>query len=175
MSAQAAVVGVYFWIEQSREARANGSFGVEVLSGWAARDLVLETPQGQRRTLQRTRGKTVVLHFWATWCAPCRTELPQLLELGRELERERGGIEIVAVAVNDDWKAIRDFFGGRVPPAIHLDASGDAAEAFEVSALPDTYVLDASGMPRARMAGTRNWRTAHAAETLRRLSASWER
>jgi thiol-disulfide isomerase/thioredoxin len=167
--AQGLAVLLYQWIEQTRRAAEEPPFRYERLSGRTARDLVLLRPDGKSRRLAELRGRPVLLHFWATWCAPCKAELPQLLELGDELKRERG-FELLAVAVHDDWASIRAFFADRVPDAIHLDPIGEAAKAFEVSVLPDSYVLNAAGAPIARLAGERAWKSLQAHETMRRFA-----
>jgi len=91
---------------------------------------------------------------------PCVKELPSLLAFARET-RERG-IEAVAIAVEDDWKAISAFFGGSVPPEVIVETDGAAHKRFGVSTLPDTYLVEPAGKVVERYHGARDWR-AHAA------------
>jgi thiol-disulfide isomerase/thioredoxin len=105
-----------------------------------------------------------VVHFWATWCEPCRDELPGLLALAGELRGR--GVELVAVAVDDDWDAIRAFFDGTVPPAVVVTRDPDLHKRFGVSTLPDTYVVDRDGRLVERFHGARDWRTAAARDHL---------
>lgn len=92
----------------------------------------------------------VIVHFWATWCAPCRVELPSLLEAA-----ERDGVRLIA-ATDEDWAAVERFFDGEVPTAIARDPGGAARGAFGVSGLPDTFVVR-DGRVVARVGGPRSW------------------
>jgi thiol-disulfide isomerase/thioredoxin len=161
-----AVIG-YRWVEQARDATRPATFPYERLSSAPALDLVLVGPDGSRRTLEELRGQPVLLHFWATWCPPCREELPGLLELGREFQRA-GELRLIALSVDSDWAAIREFFGGSIPPEVNRDGAGSATLHYDVSTLPDTYLLDAAGSVRLRFNGTRDWRTERARDTLRK-------
>lgn len=110
--------------------------------------------------LARSAGEAVpafegvtLVHFWATWCSPCRRELPGLLRLADEVESVR------VVAVTDEpWSAVEAFFApDDVPRWIARDREGELARALGVGALPDTYVVDARGVARRRVAGPRDW------------------
>jgi len=108
-----------------------------------------------------------LVHFWATWCEPCRRELPGLLALARALE-----LELVAIAVDDDWAEIGLFFDGAVPPEIVIEPAGEALRALGVSTLPDSYLVDRAARVIERYDGERDWRTAAAQAHLRaRLGA----
>jgi thiol-disulfide isomerase/thioredoxin len=88
--------------------------------------------------------KVVVLNFWATWCAPCRLEMPQFQTL---YERYRDkGLQILAVNVQEDEKTVRDFLDQRTLSfPILLDREGLVAARYRVEAFPTTVVLDAEG------------------------------
>jgi len=161
-----AVLG-YRWVEQRREAARQATFSYERLSNAPAPGLELLGTDGSRRTLAELRGTPVLLHFWATWCLPCREELPGLVELGQELERTRE-LQLVALSLDRDWVAVREFFGGKVPPEIQRDATGSAAEHYAVSSLPDTFLIDKTGAVRLRFNGPREWRTQLARDTLKK-------
>ena len=109
---------------------------------------------GQPRQLAQWRGKVVVLNFWATWCAPCREEMPML---NRYADRYGGAVAVVGVAL-DNPVAVRNFvreFGIRYPILL-----GDAETSQWMRAagntqggLPFTVVLDPAGQPVARLLG----------------------
>lgn len=97
------------------------------------------------------RGRPVVVNIWASWCAPCRTEMPLLQKAADSFGDE---VTILGVASNDDPTAARRFrddFGLTYPNV--FDASGEARVALEVSAYPTTYVFDADGALRSRVSG----------------------
>jgi thiol-disulfide isomerase/thioredoxin len=119
-----------------------------------APDLTVERFGGARLMLPARSGHYQLVHFWATWCPPCRTELPALLDLA---ERERGRILVWAVSTDRDWPSVEGFLDGRVPPQVVRDPTGEAAHRYRVTGLPDTYLIDPDGRVRARFAGAQNW------------------
>jgi len=113
---------------------------------YAARSLA-----GRRVDLAGLRGKVVLLNLWATWCAPCRRELPDLAELHRRRARE--GLAIVAVSLDgaDERDEVAAFVKERdLPFAIWLDPESRASELFGVRTLPTTLLLGRDGVIRWR-------------------------
>jgi thiol-disulfide isomerase/thioredoxin len=75
----------------------------------------LPTLDGKRFSLASVKGQVVFVNFWATWCPPCRSEMPSMLALGRELEaRYPGKFKMVAISADDAWGPVKEFFGA--PP-----------------------------------------------------------
>ncbi len=90
------------------------------------------------------RGEVVVLHFWASWCGPCRKELPQIDALHQELARSGG--RVVAVSIDRDARNAADFARRHAPslPVYH-DGPDGLARTLDLPALPYTVVLDRDG------------------------------
>lgn len=111
----------------------------------------LETTAGRRKLGDFEQ--PTLLHFWATWCAPCRRELPRLGRLAQEAQNVR------VVAVSDEpWSALEAHFSpGPVPPWIARDSAGELAHTLGVGPLPDTYLIDVTGVARRRVAGSIDW------------------
>ena len=145
----------------------------EQVAGQSAVDLLLVRPDGTSRRLTDLRGRFVLLHFWATWCPPCREEFPALIETGRQLARERE-FELVAVTLDEDWGVLREFFRGEIPAEVYRDRGGDGSERYDLSTLPETFLLAPDGRPVLRFAGAREWRGAEALDLLRRQTAGME-
>jgi thiol-disulfide isomerase/thioredoxin len=165
---QGLAVLVYLGVARHRAPGLEQPFRYERLpAGRSAPDLILVGPDGSTRRLSDSRGETVLLHFWATWCPPCREELPQLLALGRDLARG-GRLEVVLVTLDEDWAAVRTYFGGEIPRGVVMEKSGHSTRAYAVSALPDTYVVAPDGALTLRFGGARDWRGAAAREVLKR-------
>ena len=165
--AAAQLVGVVLYrrIERGRREEASASFPYERLSDGGAPDTLLVSRDKSVRRLSDLRGRPVLLHFWATWCPPCRKELPGLLLLGRELSRD-DRLQLVAISLDENWEAIRSFFPGEVPAEVMRDQLGSGAQTLGVSTLPDTYLLGPDGVVRLRFQGPRDWRTPLARESL---------
>lgn len=119
-----------------------------------AHDLVVEGSGGERVVVRARSGRFQLVHFWATWCPPCRKELPTLLEMAR---RNRHRLQVWAVSTDREWAAVRRFRRGDVPSMVVRDSTGQGSRAYGVSELPDTYLIDPQGRIRARFSGAQNW------------------
>lgn len=109
-------------------------------------------------TLQDYKGKVVLVNFWATWCAPCRKEMPQIAEL----QAEFGGddFEVLTIATGPNSPAgIRKFFdeNGIENLPRHQDAKQSLARDMAVIGLPITVLLDRDGKEVARLLGDAEW------------------
>ncbi len=118
-----------------------------------APDFVLPTLDGGSFQLSEYAGQVVVVNFWATWCAPCRIEIPDLIEMQSELGDQ--GIQIVGISLDHQGREVVQEFaeeaGFNYP--ILLD-DGEVAEQFGgVYALPTTIIIDKEGMIRRQIPG----------------------
>jgi len=121
----------------------------------------LSDGKGGLRALGDFRGKVVFLNFWASWCAPCREEMPDMARLAMELA-PHPDFAMVAVSVDDGWDPIRAYFGetfGAVPPPflVLLDQSGKVSEAYGTHQYPESYLIDRQGKVIAKFEGPRDW------------------
>ena len=120
--------------------------------GEQAPDFLLETPEGELVRLSDFRGKPVIVNFWASWCGPCRSEMPEFQSRYQELE---GELVIVAVNVDDSLKgatSFRDEFGLTFP--VVIDRTGEVKDAYGVgNGLPKSYFIDAQGVLRTKVTG----------------------
>lgn len=113
---------------------------------------------GATRSLADYRGKFVLLNIWATWCVPCRTEMPTLDRLQGLL----GGPDFQVLALSIDRggsEVVQKFFAatGVRNLAINVDTSGQAAFALGILGLPGTLLLDRDGMEIGRLIGPTEW------------------
>jgi len=118
------------------------------------------------------RGKVVVLNLWATWCIPCRAEMPTLDRLQAQLGGP--GFEVVALSIDRGGrKAVDPFFRqvGITHLARYLDPGGEAAGRLGVLGLPTTLLIDSKGQELGRLVGPAEWDSAEMTAFLRRLVA----
>ncbi len=123
--------------------------------GQLAPDFTTNLLDGSTISLSDYQGKVVLLNFWATWCGPCRVEMPEFQRIYSDSDTE----EFVVLAVNlmespEQIEPYIDELGLTFP--IALDTNGDHNELFGVIAYPTTYVLDANGIIRIKHAGPVN-------------------
>jgi peroxiredoxin len=116
--------------------------------GSKAPEFQLEDLQGKVVRLSELHGKTVVLHFWATWCPHCLAEMPLLENAGSELTAR--GAQVLAINLGEPRRKVERYAREHgLKLAILLDTRGKAAQAFGVVGLPATVVIDREG----RLAG----------------------
>lgn len=111
-----------------------------------------------RRTLADYRGKVVLLNVWATWCSPCRKEMPSLDRLQVQLGGE--DFEVVALSVDHGGaEVVRRFFvaNGVRDLAVHVDPSTEAQTALGILGLPTTILIDRKGYEVGRFVGAAGW------------------
>lgn len=121
-------------------------------------DVAFVSEDGSDMTLADYQGKHVVLNFWATWCAPCRAEMPHLAELQDAFQGDT--FEVVTIATGRNPKpAMKAFFDeidvDNLP--LHTDARSNLARSMGVLGLPVTVILDPEGNEIARLQGDADW------------------
>ncbi len=118
---------------------------VAALTAPEAPELALNTIAGAPVDLKKLRGKVVAVNFWATWCAPCRAEMPELAEVWRS--RHDHCFELLGVA-GMSGRADTEQVARSVPYPVRFDENGAAVDAWSVGSIPRTFVLDTQGRVR---------------------------
>lgn len=112
--------------------------------------------QGKTWTLAGLRGRAVVLNFWATWCPPCRAEMPSLQQLAEIYGPDQ--LQVLAVNVAEGPRRINQYLqSSGLNLTVLLDPQGETARAWGATVLPTTILIDADGRPRQRVRGEVDW------------------
>jgi peroxiredoxin len=167
----ATIVGVLVYIER-READGGEADGLGTVAlpaernvtsespapevGRAAPDFVLRAPDGGELRFSDLQGQPVIVNFWASWCTPCRQEMPEIVRAYDA--RKDDGLVVVAVDLQENADRVREFaedFGMTFP--IVIDRTGEVGETWRiggpVEGIPSSYFVDAEGIVQARVFG----------------------
>jgi len=121
-----------------------------------AEDFALPTPNGGSFRLSDHRGKTVLVNFWATWCPPCREEMPAMERLYQR-HKDRG-LMLVAVSIDADPALVPPYLkASKLTFPVALDPKAEVANKYGVRALPSSFVVDRAGTMTALALGPRAW------------------
>lgn len=119
---------------------------------YAAPDLILENLAGETESLTDYLGSVVLVNNWATWCPPCKAEMPTLVEYHNEHKAD--GFSIIAVDAGETAEVVSQFahyYGMNFP--VWLDPDGEALKTFHNGTLPNSYVIDQNGIVRYAWTG----------------------
>lgn len=125
--------------------------------GQPAPNFTLSNLQGQKVSLSDFKGKVVLLNLWATWCPPCREEMPSMEMLYRKFQEQ--GLVILAVNVEEDGQQAVSSFLRRTPYSfpILLDTGADVQNLYKVFQFPETFIIDRNGNVVEKVIGAIDW------------------
>ena len=113
----------------------------------AAPDFKLPSLDGQTIPLSALRGRLVLLNFWATWCGPCRSEMPFLQEIHKDPAWQQRNLLILAVNLKESDTVVSKFMAdNRLSFTVLLDTRGEAGRLYNISSIPTTYVIGKDGI-----------------------------
>lgn len=134
-------LGVFFSVFAATSLASSG------LEGQVAPDFALKSSTGENLRLSEYRGEVVMVNFWATWCGPCRQEMPLLDELYTRYERV--GFQLLGVNIDDEPRRAMDMvreLGVNFP--VLFDNTKEVSKLYEVGAMPVTVIIDREGNVR---------------------------
>lgn len=120
----------------------------------------LHDREGQLRSLSEFRGQVVFLNFWASFCEPCRKEMPSMESLVRQYNQR--GMVMVAISLDESWDDVDGFMnaflpGQRSAMTVLLDREEETAHRYGTELIPETYIIDRDGRIVARFVGDYDW------------------
>jgi peroxiredoxin len=135
--------------------------------GSTAPAISLRDTTGQTQTIQNFAGKPAVIHFWATWCSACLTELPQLIDTANEMQTQ--GLSFILIA-GDSHAATRDYLHAQALDAeVLIDQYGKAMREYQIQALPTSVFIDVNGNITETRRGRLDWESPTLRSKLRSL------
>ena len=167
----AVVVVMLFEVLKPSIATRDGAGGITTVpAGKMAAPFALKDLNGRLVTLDDLRGKVVFLNVWATWCGPCREEMPSIETLYDEF---KGNKDLVILAVSQDTEGL-----AAVEPYVEkngyhfevlLDPQNKVGESYDVGGVPETFIIDRDGRIVAHHMGAFDWSSADFRAALREL------
>jgi thiol-disulfide isomerase/thioredoxin len=150
--------------------RARNAVDADELDGAAAPVFKLPARGGGEFDLSAMRGKLVLVNFWATWCPPCRDEMPSLTRLAQQFDPR--SFEVVAVSVDEGWAVVDKFLAQpQTPFRVALDEGAKMSRTYGTSKFPESYLVDREGKLRLKFVGPRNWTDKNVAALLESYGA----
>jgi peroxiredoxin len=134
-----------------------------------AADFSLPDLSGKELSLADFRGKVILLNFWASWCPPCRAEMPSMQKLSNLFKNKK----FVVLAVAEDQgpqQAVSFVNSNHYSFPVLFDPQGKAAQLYGVTAYPTTYLIDKKGVVRHRVVGAADWTDEKIVKELKRLA-----
>jgi thiol-disulfide isomerase/thioredoxin len=119
---------------------------------------VVQARDGTRRDLASRTGKGLILHFWATWCPPCREEMPALVKFVGDTKGDTN-VEFLTVSADEDWKTVDAWLkaNGISGLPVALDPKGPTASLYGTTGYPETFFITPSGEIVQHAVGPMDW------------------
>lgn len=158
LAAGAAVAGVAPGVAAAPDVanQANSGARFDAWRGGPLPALKLTGLNGQPADLSSYKGRLLVLNFWATWCVPCRAEMPSLERLHRSFAGKPA--TVIGISVGDVRMSVQRFTEEyQLTFPILLDEDKSQFKRWKVGILPTTFLIDELGVPRYRQVGERTW------------------
>lgn len=147
----AALMGLLFGTRKQETKPARALVGLDTPG------LAVSDPYGKAVHLSELKGAVVFVNFWATWCPPCREEMPSIQNLYNQF-RDQGGFRMVTILYRDDYqKAMAYLKDNNYDFPVVVDIDGKTAMAYGVTGVPETYIVDKKGTLRQKMIGPFDW------------------
>jgi peroxiredoxin len=127
------------------------------LEGKPAPDFTLKDMSGKQVRLSDLKGKVVMLNFWATWCPPCREEIPSMFKLNSLMAGKP--FQMLAVSIDEGGeKVVSEFFkGAGATLPVLLDTDNAVSRRYGTTGVPETFIVDSKGVILKKVVGGMDW------------------
>jgi peroxiredoxin len=143
--------------KEDKAARPAAKPAVGAAEGSAAPDFTVKDMAGKDIKLSDLKGKVVLVNFWATWCPPCKEEIPSMVKLNQSMAGKQ--FQMLAISIDEGGKKDVESYlqkSGMALPA-YLDTDGAIARNYGTTGVPETFVVDPSGIIRKKIVGAIEW------------------
>lgn len=136
-----------------------------------APEIIVNGMNGSPLKLSELKGKVVLLNFWATWCPPCREEIPSMIKLNKTMAGKP--FQMVAVSIDEGGKpAVESFLqtSGFSELPVYMDTENRAANTYGITGVPETFIINREGVIVKKIIGPLAWDSPDVASFLESLS-----
>ncbi len=147
------LVGCLLWSCQKKDQR------VMLSEGNPAPLFALRDTQNRSWNLNELKGKVILINFWASWCKPCRQEMPSLQRLQKKMKNNSDFLIITVLFKEDAREALQFLKSNNINLPVLLDTDLSASKAYGVTGVPETYVVDKKGILRKKIIGPADFDT----------------
>jgi len=131
-------------------------FGIRHYDIGSAKNFSLNDIDGEKVELKHSKGRWVFLHFWASWCGPCREEMPAIQRLADKMKGEK--FQIIMINTAEDEDTVFEFLGTiNVDLNSLLDVDGQVTEVWKPRGLPTSFLINPDGQVKYQAIGGRDW------------------
>ena len=125
--------------------------------GSPAADVAVRTLDGKTVSLSQFKGKVVMLNFWATWCPPCREEMPSMDALHQKF-KDNPDFVLLPVSIDEEAQTVGEFMkrNNYTMPVYH-DPNKDAGSVYGITGVPETFIIDKKGVIAEKVIGPLDW------------------
>lgn len=151
-----AIAVILFSVKREEKPRTKAVVGLN------APEFSLSDPSGKTYTLSELKGSVVFINFWATWCPPCIEEMRSIQDLYNGF-KDKEEFRMVTILYKDDYeKAMAYLKQNNYTLPVLIDRDGKSAKAYGVTGVPETYIVDKSGVLREKVIGPADWNSTQA-------------
>lgn len=128
----------------------------KAIEGSAAPDFTVKDLDGKDATLSSLKGSVVLVNFWATWCPPCKEEIPSMIRLNQAMAGK--AFRMLAISIDEGGKeAVGNFFKGSRELPVYLDTDAKTSQLYGTTGVPETFIVDKQGIIQKKIVGGMDW------------------
>ncbi len=122
-----------------------------------APEITINDSTGRTYNISELKGSVVFINFWATWCEPCREEMPSIQKLYNHFKNEKG-FRMLTVLFRDDYqKALAYMKENNYEFPVLMDSNGKTATSYGITGVPETYIVNKKGILKEKVIGPADW------------------